>query len=50
MSGILPELAELRRQVEALGALVRELNEMALRNRAALKAEALKRCPTPASR
>ena len=44
MSGILPELAELRRQVEALGALVRELNE------AALKAETMKRCPTPASR
>ena len=49
MSGILPELAELRRQVEALGALVRELNEMALRNRAAMEA-AMKRCPTPASR
>jgi hypothetical protein len=49
MSGILPELAEAHRQIEALGALVRELNEMALRNRAALEA-AMKPCPTPASR
>ena len=42
--GIADELAELRRQVERLGGAVREMTE------AALKAEAMKRCPTPASR